>query len=125
MTILSEKTIPVAKAYIILMAIFPDTLVANALAILRRVVGYSEDIMIGTLFDIVFAASGYNDHETFFLRLIGQLCAERVGTYEEIEDLSKETVTAAALEAAHKKSNPAPEEETYHMLVCHCQYRSE
>ena len=122
MTILSEKTIPVAKAHVIVAAIFPDTLVGNALSILRRVVGYSEDIMIGTLFDIVFAASGYNDHEIFFLRLIGQLSAERVGTYEEIEDLSKETVTAGVLERSRKKSQTNPREETYHMPDCYCRY---
>ena len=122
MTTLSHKTITVEKAYTILEVVFPYTDLSKAHAILRRVIGYSTDVMVGTLFDVAFSASSYDDRETIFLRLVGQLCGERVGTYEEIEGLAKETLLSAASESVSQKKTREPLTETYHMKSCYCQY---
>ena len=113
----ATQTILKEKAFKVLESVFPFDEYHSAVSTLAVSIRDSPEIMIGSLFDLVHILT-YNTNDTTYAdRLVGRLCMEKVGNFEELEKISAESRTAIL-----KKS---PDQYTHlstQIRICYCQH---
>ena len=115
---LASKMIKRTAAFAVMESVFPYDEYASAASTLAFVTQNSSTVTVGSLFDVVASLKPGLTDESYMYRLIGRLCMENVGAYEDLEALSKESHIITMDEM---KKLPEESRMTYHMRVCYCQ----
>ena len=120
MTTLATHEIDRRKAFKILEGVFPFDEYTGAITALSYI--SSSTVLIGTLFDVTTRVAPHHSRDHYMSRLIGRLCMEKFATYEDLVQLSNDSVT---LSSVRVKKLSEHHTETYHMRSCYCQIDEE
>jgi len=115
---LSTTMIKRTKAFAVLESVFPYDEYAAAASTLAFVTQNASSVTVGSLFDVVASLKPGLSDDAYMYRLIGRLCMENVGAYEDLEALSKDSHVITMEEM---KKFPEESRMTYHMRTCYCQ----
>ena len=119
MASLSAKTLDRKTAFKVLEGVFPYDEYARACSILSSVSRNMDTVTVGALFDVTAQLSPDHSSDHYTSRLVGRLCMENVGTYEDLQELSSLTLQTAP---THRRKFHEQRTETYHMRSCYCQF---